>query len=90
LKLDTPKSGRIDGDAGVPFAFQLDRLVLANDFATKFKRATLVRNFDKLGRLAGTRRRSRDHNSRRVFAVARRRGKLAVPLLHAGFDYSLK
>ena len=53
LKEDPAESGGIDGDAGVALAFELDRLIFADDFAAEFQGTALVGHLDKLWRLVG-------------------------------------
>lgn len=89
LELDSSESGRIDGDAGVPFAFQLDRFVLANDFTAKFQRPAFVGHFDKFWLLAGTRR-GRWNNYGRISTRTRLCRKFTMTLLHTGFDDGLQ
>lgn len=54
LELHPSERCRINGYARVPFAFQLDRFVFADNFTPKFERATLVGYFDELWRLTWT------------------------------------
>lgn len=89
LELDSSECGRVDGDAGVAFAFQLDRLVLANDFTAKFQRSAFVCDFDEFGRLARTRRRCRNDDGR-LPTRSSSGGKFAVALFHASFDDRLQ
>lgn len=51
LEEDPSESGGIDGDAGVPLALELDRLVLADDLAPELQWPALVGHFHELGRL---------------------------------------
>jgi len=51
LEENPAESGGINGDSGVPFTFELDRLILADDFTPEFQWATLVRHFHEFWRM---------------------------------------
>lgn len=89
LKLNPSESSRINGDASIPFAFELDRFVLANNFAAEFQRPAFVGHFDEFWRLAWTRWRRRNDDSR-IFVGGWRRGEFAVAFLHASLDHRLQ
>lgn len=90
LELHSSEHGRVDGDASVALAFQLDRLVLANDFAAEFERSALVGDLDEFWRLAGASWRRWHDDGRSVFAGALRRREFTMALLHARFDDRLE
>jgi hypothetical protein len=76
--VDSPESGRIDGDASVSFAFHLESFVFADDFTAEFQRPTLVRDFDNF-RLILAR-----------FGVFFGRTEFAVPSAATGFHHRLQ
>ena len=87
LRVNASESSWIDGDAGVALALDVDRVVLANDFAAKLERPAFVGHFDDLGLIAA-RGVAVDHDARVLTFYAR--VELAEPLLHARFYHRLQ